>query len=64
MQPVVGPLLQERAVQLNALRVLQTMLAEVELVVLKADHGGGHGPGGPRVRRRWAALVDADDDGC
>ena len=45
-------LLQRRLVQLSALRVLQSMLAAVELEALKANHGC-RGPEGPRVRRRW-----------
>ncbi|CAK0810374.1 unnamed protein product [Prorocentrum cordatum] len=44
-------LLQRRFVQLYALRVLQSMLAAVELEAVKANHGS-RGPEGPRVRRR------------
>ena len=48
-------MLQLRARQLGALKSVQRVLAMVELAALKANHGG-HGPGGPRVRRRWAAA--------
>ena len=47
-------LLQQRLRQLEALAAVQRAVAAVELAALKANHGNA-GPGGPRVRRRWAA---------